>query len=544
MKLISFLFGISRQTVILSTLASIISGASSIGLIMVINIALDETVVSQSLLAWSFAGLCLLRLLASIASRLLLAKLGQEAIFNLRLRLSRQILATPLRDLEEVGTHRLLAALTSDTSALMGALTAIPTLSLNAIIVLGSMAYLAWISWSVALAALSFIILGIITYRLPIIRAHYYFKKARETEDALFQHFRALTEGVKELKLHFQRRLTFISDVLRPTAADLKEHFTSGITVYAVAGSWGNLLFFIFIGLLVFALPLIVNSERQDLISYTLIILFMMTPLQTILSAFPSLGQANVSLKKLEALGLSITVDSEGRNGLSQSNGLTKPNPMPAWQRLNLTGVTHTYQREGSDHTFTLGPIDLTFCRGELVFLIGGNGSGKTTLAKLLTGLYTPKVGEISLDEKSIYKEEISLETYRQLFSVIFADFYLFDSFLGLDKPNLDVRAHNYLAKLQLDHKVHARNGALSTTELSQGQRKRLALLVAYLEDRPFYVFDEWAAEQDVPFREFFYTEILKDLQGRGKTVLVITHDDKYYHLADRIIKLEYGQLV
>ncbi|MGB3138144.1 MAG: hypothetical protein WBG38_15900 [Nodosilinea sp.] len=84
----------------------------------------------------------------------------------------------------------------------------------------------------------------------------------------------------------------------------------------------------------------------------------------------------------------------------------------------------------------------------------------------------------------------------------------------------------------------------LSTLDLSQGQRKRLALLTAYLEDRPVYLFDEWASDQDPLFREVFYKQILLELKQRGKTVLVISHDDRYFYLADQLVKLEYGQRV
>jgi putative ATP-binding cassette transporter len=191
---------------------------------------------------------------------------------------------------------------------------------------------------------------------------------------------------------------------------------------------------------------------------------------------------------------------------------------------------------------FTLGPIDLSFRAGEIVYLIGGNGSGKTTLAKILVGLYKPESGRILLNGNAV--GEGDWDGYRQYFSMVFGDFFLFDSLLGMRGTNLDGRAQQYLRHLQLDHKVSIKDAAFSTLDLSQGQRKRLALLVAYLEDRPFYVFDEWAADQDPLFRDVFYQQLLPELKAKRKTVLVITHDDHYFHLADRCIKLDYGQIV
>jgi len=202
----------------------------------------------------------------------------------------------------------------------------------------------------------------------------------------------------------------------------------------------------------------------------------------------------------------------------------------------------HSYHREQDDSHFVLGPIDLSFHRGELVFLVGGNGSGKSTLAKMIAGLYPPEAGEIRLDGQLI--SDKSRDEYRQLFSAVFSDFYLFDDLLGLHHADLDGQAEEYLTQLHLNHKVKVKNGTLSTTAVSQGQRKRLALLTAYLEDRPFYLFDEWAADQDPVFKDVFYTQLLPELKARGKTILVISHDDRYFDAADRLIKLDYGKIV
>jgi len=113
-----------------------------------------------------------------------------------------------------------------------------------------------------------------------------------------------------------------------------------------------------------------------------------------------------------------------------------------------------------------------------------------------------------------------------------------------LETPDLDERAVQHLRRLQLEHKVEIKDGALSTVNLSQGQRKRLALLAAYLEDRPICIFDEWAADQDPSFKKIFYFEILPELKAAGKTVFVISHDDRYYDVADRLVKLENGKVV
>jgi putative ATP-binding cassette transporter len=392
-----------------------------------------------------------------------------------------------------------------------------------------------WLSWSLLLVVLGVMALGIVSYRMPQRWAVRSLWLAREENDRLYHHFRAQTEGIKELKLHRSRRQAFLSHVLQATATAFRQHTVVGMAIYAVARSWGHLLFYVVIGLLLFALPAMSDTATPTITGYTLSLLYMMTPVASILNALPDLGRANVALKKVEALGLSLATHT------TEDDVITPlPEPISSWERLEVAGVTYTYYREKEDRSFILGPVDLIFHSGELVFLIGGNGSGKTTLAKLLVGLYVPETGAIRLHGQPI--TDANRESYRQHFSAVFSDFYLFDSLLGLDTAKLDIRARDYLVQLQLNHKVQVEEGRFSTLDLSQGQRKRLALLTAYLEDRSFYVFDEWAADQDPLFKQLFYLQLLPELKARGKTVLVITHDDQYFHLADRCLKMEEGK--
>jgi len=265
------------------------------------------------------------------------------------------------------------------------------------------------------------------------------------------------------------------------------------------------------------------------------VILFqLMTPLEVLMNLLPQLGRAAVATRTVEQLGLTLEAENREREAAAGSGA-------PGWGRLELRGVTHSYRRENEEESFLLGPIDLAFAPGELVFLVGGNGSGKTTLAKVLTGLYVPEDGELSFNDQPI--TDANRDRFRQHFSTVFSDAFIFETLLGLDKPELDHDAHDLLAQFQIDHKVQVKDGALSTINLSQGQKKRLALLTAYLEDRPIYLFDEWAADQDPQFREIFYYQLLPGLTARGKTVIVISHDDRYYHVADRIITLDYGKI-
>jgi putative ATP-binding cassette transporter len=139
--------------------------------------------------------------------------------------------------------------------------------------------------------------------------------------------------------------------------------------------------------------------------------------------------------------------------------------------------------------------------------------------------------------------DQSNIEHYRQYFGAVFADFHLFEHLLGIEPADLEKRAAHYIHKLGLEHKVKVDNQRFSTINLSTGQRKRLALITAYLDDKPIYLFDEWAADQDPEFKRVFYTVLLPELKAKGKTVIVISHDDTYFAHADRVVKLEEGRL-
>jgi len=438
-----------------------------------------------------------------------------------------------LSHLEKLGNPRLLATLTEDVQAVANAVQKLPFFCVDIAIVLGCLLYITWLSWQVLLMVVVFSILAIASCQWLLQRGRHFLSLARDDQDLLFKHLGTITQGIKELKLHYNRRQVFLTQQLESTATKFRNHNIRGLTFFATTSSWGRLLFFFSIGFILFALPNLFPISPQTLSGYILTFTYLMLPMENIINNLPLLSKAGIALQKIESLGLSLTNQGE--------ISTVPPVIKSSWHSLKIVDVTHTFRTDTEDSDFILGPINLTFYPQELVFIVGGNGSGKSTLAKLITGLYIPESGEIILDKELI--TEHNREWYRQHFSVVFSDFYLFDTLLGLENINLDIKAQEYLKLLQLDHKVKIKNGKLSTTNLSQGQRKRLALLTAYLEDRPIYLFDEWAADQDPVFKDIFYTQLLQNLRDRGKTVLVISHDDRYFHLANRIIKLDYGKI-
>lgn len=538
MKLLFLLLRKSPVLVVLAIVAGVVSGASNAGLLAVINSAIHTVEPwTNRTMVWQFVALCLLLPAARAFSSYILTSLAQNTVLELRTKLSRRILAAPLLRLEEIGSHRLLAALTQDVATIVIAMQSLPLLFVHGALVLGSLVYLGWLSWKVLVIVVGCLVVGVVTYQLPMIKATVYQRRAREEADALYGHFRTVTGGFKELKLHYPRQDGLIRG-LDATGRALKRLTVISSTIFSAAGGWGQLVVFAMIGAIVFLVPSFETVGLKTMTGYALVLLYMMAPMEVILEAIPNLARAQVSFRKIDELGLSL---DEKSGPALRAVGAPVPPAQPEWKNLELSGVTHAYHREGEEEPFTLGPIDLKVWKGETVFLVGGNGSGKTTLAKLVLGLYAPESGELRFDGVPV--TDANRADYLHQFSVVFADFHLFDSLLGLEAAETDAEAARYLQLLNLSHKVSVKDGKLSTVALSQGQRKRLALLTAYLEDRPIYLFDEWAADQDPVFKEVFYLRLLPELKARGKTVIVISHDDHYYGVADRIVKLDYGQI-
>ncbi len=531
MSLVTFLLQSSWQMMAIAAVTGFISGTSSAGLIALISYAINHpSSVTMPLLG--FLGLAAVALLTSIISQVVLVRLAHHAVFHLRMRLIRQILTSELSDLEQIGSPRLLATLTEDVRAITSAVFVLPLLCIDLAIVIGCLIYITWLSWVALLMVFGLMAVAVLSCIRLVQQGEKQLALARQEQDDLFDQFRSTTEGIKELKLHHQRRQRFLTDAVEPTAINFRRYSIQGLTRFAAASSLGKLLFFFATGFVLFALPQMIALRPEAISGYILAFIYLMMPMENIISGLPLISQANVALRKIQDLGLSLS-----RADLSKLPSSVHSN----WQNLELRDLVYPYQRSPEDTPFILGALNLTFYPGEITFIVGGNGSGKSTFAKLLTGLYVPESGAIFLDKQPITDE--NREWYRQHFAVVFADFFLFERLLGLEQVNLDNLAQDYLSKLQIDHKVKIEQGKLSTTALSQGQRKRLALLTAYLEDRPIYLFDEWAADQDPVFKELFYRQFLPSLKQKGKTVIVISHDDHYFHLADRLIKLDNGQV-
>jgi putative ATP-binding cassette transporter len=539
--LLRFLLGRSRAAVTLSVLSAAASGAGGVVLLALVHAELGRPAPGAP--AWAraagFAGLAVFVAAARVVAQAAMARLGQGAVARLCTRLCRRVLALPLERFEAIDGGALVAVLTEDVAAVAGALVGVPLLCLNVPLVALCLAYTWWLSAAVFACGLAFAGLAVAAYLALLTPAMRRLRAARAGQDRVVGLVRTLVDGSRELRQHRARRLALLARGLAPAVGAVRDNAVAGQTLFAAAVGWSELAFFGFLGFLVFVLPAVRPLDPATLAGAVLVVLYLMGPLDVILTWLPVVGRARASFERIETL---LPVLDPAADDAPDDRPVAAPALV---ESVGLDGVVYGYPAgDAAESGFRLGPVDLTLRRGEIVVLAGGNGSGKTTLVKVLTGLYPPRAGTLRLDGRPVGASDADREAFRQLFTVVFADGHLFRELHGLDRPDLLDDARAGLARLGLAGKVRADADGYSTTALSHGQRGRLALLTACLEDRPVYVFDEWAANQDPHFRRAFYHEVLPALRDAGKALLVISHDETYYDVADRVVRLRDGRVV
>nr|WP_297459475.1 multidrug ABC transporter permease/ATP-binding protein [uncultured Halomonas sp.] len=510
---------------------SLASAGLGIGVIAFINERLIATGESPLSALPQFIGLLLLLLAVSLGAQLALTMLGHWFVYRLRGRLIKRILDTDIERLEQLGSAHLLASLSSDVRNVTIAFVRLPELVQGTILTLASMAYLFYLSPSMLAVTAVWIALTMAVGWWLVSRVYRHLHHVRDAEDRLYQDYEAVIDGRKELALNRDRARRVFDEVYDMNAQDYRHHVIRADTYHLSANNWANIMMLGAIGVAFFLANGLGWANATVAATYSLAILFLRTPLIQAVGALPTLLSAQVAFEKLEALAL-----ADYRAGFDVENAV------PDWQIIELRGVRYQYPAKNDQPGFVVGPVDLTIERGELIFLIGGNGSGKSTLARLLTGLYRPLEGEILVDGEPVGTNE--WDAYRQRFASVFTDFHLFEQLIGPNgEPADSALLDTWLDRLGMRHKLSFSDRQVTSTQLSQGQRKRLALLLAVCEQRDILLLDEWAADQDPVFRRIFYRELLPLLREAGHTVFAISHDDTYFEHADRLLEMRDGEL-
>ncbi|GAB3676847.1 multidrug ABC transporter permease/ATP-binding protein [Salinisphaera aquimarina] len=540
MELLRLIMRDYRAAFIAVLVGSLASAGLGIGVIAFINARLIETGPDALAALPLFFGLICLLLAVSLASQLGLTTLGHRFVFDLRSRLVKRILDTDIERIEHLGDARLLASLSADVRNVTIAFVRLPELVQGTILTLACVFYLGWLSPSILIVTAAWIAATMAFGSWLVRRVYHHIKLVREAEDALYRDYENVIRGRKELALNRARARRLFDETYTHNARSYQRHIIRADTFHLSANNWANIMMLGAIGVVFFLANGLGWATPTVAATYALTILFLRTPLIGAVGALPTLIAAQVAFDKLRSLELA-----------AHTAGFDTPEPIGAdWQTIELRDVCFAYDgldagSDGSAHPggFAIGPINLTLRRGELVFLIGGNGSGKTTLARLLTGLYAPKSGEILVD--GVVIDASRRASLRALFAAVFTDFHLFDQLIDSDgQPASPAFIDDWRARLGLTDKLALDGERILDTQLSQGQRKRLALMLALAESRDSLLLDEWAADQDPVFRRVFYRELLPLFAERGHTVFAISHDDHYFEHADRLLEMRHGRLV
>jgi len=471
------------------------------------------------------------------------ARTADTMVSTISQRLARRVQRAELAELEAIGPEAVHEAVTVDLTSIGTAGTIAFSTLKTLCLIAGSTLVIASIAPAVAVLGTTIFFAMAMLYRRFASSLRGATRAAGRVED----HFSHLSEqaldGFRELRLNTSKAHDLYDNHLLPTARAVAERRIARGTwivrqLQTAHGTW-----FLLVGVACFIAPVLQWTEGVT--TAVLILAFLRTPFVDISAYVPTLVGAGVSLRRLSALEHRLR-GAPATNPLADAAAANDDMAGPAtctsettpFRTLRLDAVSYTYTDEHGRPTWSVGPLTLEIKAGEIILVSGGNGSGKTTLLKLLTGLYPPRTGEVQLDGESVTEHAL-----RPLISTVFADFHLFDRLYGLPVPDPEA-VRSLLVRLDLDHKVELRDRAFSTTALSSGQRRRLALLAAIFERRPIMVFDEWTADQDPTFRRFFYSDILPELKRDGHTVIAVSHDDAPARCADRHLRMYDGRII
>ncbi|WP_434284096.1 cyclic peptide export ABC transporter [Clostridium botulinum] len=518
-----------NKEILVLSLLSVLSGFGNALIIFTINIAMNSNnALKFTLLIYFILGI-VLYVYGQKIMREKLIDFTNEIVYSKRMKIVNKLLGAHYSKFEQIEKGRIQSTLNNDTETISRFVNILIGGITSAVTLICCFIYLGTINiYALLLSALIIVFIASIYYLVGRY-ANKLGEDARDLQNVFFKFINDLIGGFKELSLNENRKNEFQKDI-EESCDKYKVKRNKSALAFANMFVIGELLFTLAIGSVVFIFPFVLKElDSTSLTSYVFVLLYMTGPVHGILNTIPNAIEVKISLKRINSL-----IDEISSYNKEEDNTIDKN--IGGNLSLKLQDVEYEYAKTDGQ-SFKVGPINYEFKSGEIVFITGGNGSGKSTLAKLLTGLYSPTKGDISLNDR------ISQKLLNQSYSTVFADFYLFDKLYGINYKGKEIEIQRYLEILQLSDKVQIQDGKFSTTKLSTGQKKRLALLVTYLEDRPIYLFDEWSADQDPEFRLFFYDTLLPELKAKGKCVIAVTHDDRYFNLADRVIKMDLGKI-
>jgi putative ATP-binding cassette transporter len=458
---------------------------------------------------------------------------AERAMDAYRVKQVERVRRCDLDSLEAIGPALIYGALTRQTQMLYTSTASIVIGLQSAVVLACGLVYLGVINLAALVLAAAILGVGVAAYLVRMKRTRAELMGASQKENELFNSLTDLLEGFKEVRLN-RRRSAELATFISAISGNVRD-VRSGVNVKLMElFLFAQLTFYIACAALVFLLPPLGFMGSTELLKTVVAVLFLLGPVTGITGAVPAVANALVACAGLTDL-------EDKLKAAASDDALPAADAPQGFSEITLRSVVYRHGRPDEAAGFQIGPVDFTLRPRELVFISGANGSGKSTLLRLLTALYTPRQGTLLIDGRPV--APTNRESFQNLFATVFSDFHLFERSFGLGDVSPE-KVREWLETTGLTDKTGLKDGRFDTIRLSTGQRKRLALVVAALEDRPIYVFDEFAADQDVEFRRKFYDEMLPALLARGKTVVAVTHDERYFDRATRHLTMEEGRLL
>lgn len=433
-----------------------------------------------------------------------------------------------LESFEKLGKAHIYNAITLDTQIISDVAHTFGWLNDAALLCVGLLTYQFVVCKPAFFFTAAIFGLGGLIYTGAILWSKKWIHCARDTEEALFDGISDTLYGFKELKINDKKNDDFFHQTLVKRSAENRVCRTKAENALASSNVMASFFECAAFVPIIFIIPAFGDFSIHELAVSVVSLLFF--PFNLIKDTIPYIIRGWISVERVESLIKRL------ENLKPDTPTETGPASTLGFKEIRYRQICFSYRDQKGNPSFSIDHIDLSIGPGEIIFVTGGNGSGKSTLIKTLVGLYAPVSGSIEVDGAVITRSE-----FRSLFSAVFSDFHLFDRLYGSGDVEED-HVKELLKTMALEGSVSFKDNRFSPLTLSGGQRKRLALIEALLEDKPVYVFDEWASDQSPHFRDYFYHHLLPSLKKRGKAVIAVTHDDHFFHAADRIFKMDYGR--
>lgn len=527
----------SKWIFIFCSVLTLSSAILNVGLIISVNKAISEDIHSIPNIAVIFFGMVWGLFLFGFLSQSMLRKLGVEVVSSLRKSITGRVLICSYEQIEMLGKSKIYSNLLFDINSIYRMFSTLPIVAFNLLLVIGGFIYLGYLSliYCIVLMTLITVVILFFVWLFRVIENTQ--DQLRSEEEKLNGCFLALVDGARELSISLNKKHFFFHHLLTPAVEQVKERSFKLGNQEAVLNNVMSLVIFLIFGMIIFFVSNLIPVEERVITGFLITLLFIRNPIGIVVDSISGFINARIAFGRIAALKLGYENDWKEQ--------LVEPKVLGKDENLDVVfkNITYQYPAVNGDSGFKMGPINISAKTGEAIFITGVNGSGKSTLGKILTGLYKPQGGDILLNQKPVDADGQS--SYQNYLSVVFSDFYLFDFIVGeKSDENVDAAVEKWIDELQLSDKVTVENGRMSTTKLSHGQRKRLALIAASVENKPIMVFDEWAADQDPMFRAYFYEVLISKLKAQGKIIFVISHDENYFKYADRLFEMSAGRVL